>query len=545
MKFQRFPVGRFSIGLPLILCASAATIAHAADWTQQFGPDRNNVVPAAVAGRLAERFDDQKPKLLWQSNVGFGIAPVVVGGGKVFTFGFYNAGVTPQTMDDSASIPTDEYLRNVTFWGKPPEAITESKTLPGTPPWNRENHRSVRGEDWAQCLDAATGKRLWATKLSDFGLIYNDHQSFALASPLLSDGRLYVHTNTGRLYCLDASDGKLLWDVNLYDHQMYDWSEKHGNGSSPLRFGDNVIVSYTGRLKPDYTDPGGTTVTIVAAFNAVTGKEAWLTKTPYYCFRGMNTSTGFAQIDGVPTVLVPCGAGTVGIDARNGQTVWSYVSPSPKGFWAPYPAYAPVADGNLVVDVWSDTHDSEFSETRVLKIDNGKATLAWSTHDFVPMSEIRKGNFIATGGKLYGADAAGFWSEGDPKKTDGDLHFRKTRSPQIGQFQCRDLATGNVLWSTNQFRPSTVNPNRWPGEFQPYNFLIAGNTMVLINNWGLWIARLTDSGPITLAHENIRDQEGVRPVLVNGRLYIRVIDLKQNELAKKGNLLVFDLAAGK
>ncbi len=526
----------------VFLCAVAAV--HSADWTQQFGPNRNNVIPAAVAGPLAERFENQKLKLLWQANAGFGIAPVVVGDGKVYTFGFFSTGTKPETMSEAKSIPTYDYVRDVTFWKKPPEAVFESKNLPGTPSWNRENHSCVRGEDWAQCLDATSGKQIWATKLSDFGLVYNDHQSFALASPLLSDGRLYVHANTGHLYCLNAADGKMQWDVDLYEHQMFDWSEKHGNGSSPLRFGDKVIISYLGRLEPDYSKPEGTTVTIVAAFDAATGKEAWVTKTPYYCFRGMNTSTGFAVIDGVSTVLVPCGAGTVGIDARSGAIIWKYVAPSPKGFYAPYPAYTPVAEGNLVVDVWSDTHDSEFSETRALRIQNRQASVAWNTHYFVPMSEIRKGNFIAFDGKLYGADAKGFWGDGDPKKTDGDLRYRKYRGDEIGQFQCRDLATGKLLWHTSQFRGADVRPYKWPGEFRPCSFLISGNTMVLINPWGLWIAQFGEAGATTIAHEDLRDEEGARPVLVDGRLFIRLVDMQQNQLTRKGNLLVFDLAAG-
>lgn len=177
--------------------------ARAADWTQQFGPNRNNVVPADVAGPLADHFDSEKLKVMWQANVGFGLAPVVVQCGRVYTVGFYNTGTTAGSMSDPRSAPTDDYVRNVTFWGKPPEAIFESKNLPGTPSWNRENHRSLRGEDWVQCLDEATGKQLWASKLSDYGLVYKDHQSFALASPLISEGKLYIHANTGHLVLLE------------------------------------------------------------------------------------------------------------------------------------------------------------------------------------------------------------------------------------------------------------------------------------------------------------------------------------------------------
>ena len=61
-----------------------------------------------------------------------------------------------------------------------------------------------------------------------------------------------------------------------------------------------------------------------------------------------------------------------------------------------------------VIDTTSVAHDNAPSETRCVKIEGGKATLFWATHEFVPMSEIDKSNLLLADGRLYGADAAGF-----------------------------------------------------------------------------------------------------------------------------------------
>ena len=139
-------------------------------------------------------------------------------------------------------------------------------------------------------VEAATGKLIWATKLTGFGLAYANHAAWDMASPLLAQGKVYLHSPVGRLYCLDAAHGTLLWQRNLFECQMFRWTEKQGNACGPLAFGETILVSYTGRVGTNYSSPAGTTCTVIASFDAATGQTRWVTKSPYESFRPMNST---------------------------------------------------------------------------------------------------------------------------------------------------------------------------------------------------------------------------------------------------------------
>ena len=526
-----------SIGLPLLWFLGGQTFA--ADWLQQMGPDRNGIIPADVAGKLAESFPGQKPPVLWQANVGFGTAPVVVKEGRVFTFGLFRSGVTPNQLADPKSAPTFNEIREMTFGEKPAPAQVMSRDLPDTPAFE-ENHFCFRGDEYASCLEAATGKTIWAMKLTDFGLAYANHAAWDMASPLLAQGKLYLHSPVGRLYCLDAANGALLWQRNLFECQMFRWTEKQGNACGPLAFGETILVSYTGRVGTNYTSPAGTTCTVIASFDAATGKTRWVTKSPYESFRPMNTRLGWAEINGQLTVLVPGGTGTVGIDPASGKIRWSHAMPREKDVWAPYPAYAPVAWQNFVLDDSSVAHDDRPSRTWCLQIVNNVPNLLWENHDFVPHTEIFKSNLIARDGKFYGFDAHGIWdTPGKPSDQRGPnlAPGRNFRGSAVGQFQCRDIATGKLLWSTNAFEPPEVNPLKWPGEWNPTLFIMAGDRLIVQNEWGLWIAHMKPGGVAVQARwKEFRGHAG-EPVMVAGKLYARQADCRD----QPGNLACLDL----
>ena len=234
--------------IPLIIVSCLALLAlavhplRAADWLQQGGPDRNGIVPDKVAGKLTSEFKDLQIPLLWKATVGLGSAPVVVSDGKIYTFGLYKPGTDPAKLSDPASMPT--------YWelAKP----IKLHDVPGTPDWvikelNNYPDDLYQGNEYALNLDAHTGKLLWTTKLSDWGMAYRSNQLCGdIASPAISDGKLVFHSATGHLYCLNLDDGKKLWEVNLWEHEMYNWAEKKANGCSPLIINGTVIISYVG-----------------------------------------------------------------------------------------------------------------------------------------------------------------------------------------------------------------------------------------------------------------------------------------------------------
>ena len=83
------------------------------------------------------------------------------------------------------------------------------------------------------------------------------------ATPTIHEGRVYTHGATGILNCLDAATGKRLWSHDTlaeYGAGNISW----GKADSPLIVDDKVVVSV-----------GATDDHSLVAFNCESGKEAW------------------------------------------------------------------------------------------------------------------------------------------------------------------------------------------------------------------------------------------------------------------------------
>lgn len=83
------------------------------------------------------------------------------------------------------------------------------------------------------------------------------------ATPTVHQGKVYAVGATGLLNCLDGATGKKLWSVNFQDDHQAE-SIAHGVCGSPLIVGDQVLVSPTGK--------NGLSL---AAYHRVTGRKLW------------------------------------------------------------------------------------------------------------------------------------------------------------------------------------------------------------------------------------------------------------------------------
>lgn len=133
--------------------------------------------------------------------------------------------------------------------------------------------RAVDGADHAvaYCLDAATGKTIWRTKLDEKA---GEHDTLVTCSVTLFDGKIFVGTSgggRGQVLCLDAADGQVRWrfqtvpEIELGGGGV--WTspaidEEHGlvyNGtgdakafiSGPVLFSESIIANdiATGELR--------------------------------------------------------------------------------------------------------------------------------------------------------------------------------------------------------------------------------------------------------------------------------------------------------
>ncbi|MBI1840867.1 MAG: PQQ-binding-like beta-propeller repeat protein, partial [Verrucomicrobia bacterium] len=115
----------------------------------------------------------------------------------------------------------------------------------------------------ALCLDASDGKQLWSKDVftPESGSSAHRKNGYASPTPMVRDGRIYVHFGHLGTACLDLS-GKTIWRQTSLKYPPV-----HGNGGSPVLTRDRLIFSCDGAADP-----------FVVALDRATGEVAW--KTP-------------------------------------------------------------------------------------------------------------------------------------------------------------------------------------------------------------------------------------------------------------------------
>ena len=114
-------------------------------------------------------------------------------------------------------------------------------------------------------LDASTGKTVWSKVVLE-SLLETKHNlnSYASPSPLIEDGRLYLHFGAYGNVCLDAENGELLWKNNQPELWVM---HENGPGSSPILW-ENLMIFHL---------DGSDRQSVVALFKD-SGKLAWQTE---------------------------------------------------------------------------------------------------------------------------------------------------------------------------------------------------------------------------------------------------------------------------
>ncbi len=169
---------------------------------------------------------------------------------------------------------------------------------------------------FALCVDKVTGNVLYDIHIFDVTspqAITIDN-TYASPTPVIEEGRVYVHFGTYGTACINTGNGKTLWtrrDLTC-DHE-----KGAGPASSPFLFNDFLIFNVDGR-----------DVQYVIALDKTTGKTAWKT----------NRSVDFSNVQvnqrkayGTPLIIprgnekqmVSIGAkGVFSYDPRNGKELW-------------------------------------------------------------------------------------------------------------------------------------------------------------------------------------------------------------------------------
>lgn len=179
----------------------------ASDWPQFLGPTRNGVYPG---NDLADTWPADGPRTVWQRKIGHGFSGPAVADHKLILF-----------------------------------------------------HR-VDNKEVVECLSTTDGKTLWHF---DYPTAYDEDIPIGddgpRATPSIADGRVFTFGAEGKLNCLDLATGKRIWGADA----MNDFGAPKGFfgiACSPLVESNEVLLNIGG------TDGAG-----IVAFDCATGKVLW------------------------------------------------------------------------------------------------------------------------------------------------------------------------------------------------------------------------------------------------------------------------------
>jgi len=136
--------------------------------------------------------------------------------------------------------------------------------------------------------------------------------SYASSTPAIEEGRVYLHFGSNGTACIDTATGSVLWKQEVLECNHW-----RGAGSSPVLYGDKILVAFDGYDKQ-----------YVAALDKATGKVVWKTdrEIDYGTDNGDRKkaySTGLiVKKGGVAQFVSPSAVDTISYDIKSGRELW-------------------------------------------------------------------------------------------------------------------------------------------------------------------------------------------------------------------------------
>lgn len=235
---RRFPVSTLCVLGALGITASV----RAADWPQWRGPARSGI---STETDWNHAWPSSGPPQVWSAQVGEGFSSVAVAGGRLYTMG------------------------------------------------------NVAGKDIIHCLNAVTGKSVWAYAYPAGAGEYGGPR----ATPVVDGKAVYTLSRDGVAHCLDATTGKVTWSRDLRKETGGE-TPRWGFASSPLVYGGRI-----------YYNVGGGGIALDGG-----GRVVWK------C-RGGTAGYASPVIHGsgkAISILLFTGPGLVAVDPQSGRQRWLF-----------------------------------------------------------------------------------------------------------------------------------------------------------------------------------------------------------------------------
>ncbi len=184
--------------------------------------------------------------------------------------------------------------------------------------WGQQIWLTTATEDghelYVLCIDFPTGKILRDIKLFDVAEPQEIHltNSHASPTPVIEEGRVYVHFGSYGTACLDTHSGQVVWQRR--DFPCNHW---RGPGSSPILFEDLLIVHFDGY---DYQ--------YVVALDKQTGRTRWKVdrdidyQTDDGDFKKAFCTPTIIDVDGQLQLISPAARAAIAYNPRSGEEIW-------------------------------------------------------------------------------------------------------------------------------------------------------------------------------------------------------------------------------
>ncbi len=227
-------------------------------------------------------------------------------------------------------------------------------------------------------LDAATGKKLWDTKVGD--RLENRWGDGPRSTPTVADGNVFALSGTGTLLCADAKTGKKKWDKSL-TKDLGGTVQQWGYTESPLVEGDKVIVT-----------PGGSKGAI-AALSVKNGSVEWQTKD--FTEAAQYSSAIVIDHGGQRQIVQLVMKAFVGVSPKDGKVLWKADFPGQTAV-IPTPIYQ---DGHVYVAAGYGVG------CKMIKLGEGKVETVYENK----VMTNHHGGVILLGDHVYGHSDGGGW----------------------------------------------------------------------------------------------------------------------------------------
>ena len=339
-------------------------------------------------------------------------------------------------------------------------------------------HR-VNDKETVDCLDAKTGKELWAF---DYPTAYQDDFGFdegPRATPSIAGGRVFTYGAEGKLHCLDFATGKKIWSVDA-KKEFAAPKGFFGIACSPLVEGNEVLLNIGG------ADGAG-----IVAFDVPSGKILWKSSDDEASY----SSPVAATVSGRRYAFFFTRNGLVALDPADGRIQFQYP-------WRPAISSSVSSATPLVTNDLVFLSASYGAGAILLRIKNNAAEKVWSADKVLSNHYATS---VCRDGFLYGIDG----------RTDPGY-------PPGPALCCVELMTGKVRWRENLSGGATVT--------------LAGEELLVLTEKGELIRTpaVPDGFKPDARAQILPFQVRAYPALADGCLYARSKDkLVCVDLAKK------------